>query len=98
MSFDLGVLDLGVLALLNNMSSTQQYRFFLHHFQYFAKTIFFLTFHFLSWDYSDTRPDEELNFINQWNFFTDPKFVATNAYIVLGTASTTKSGARFTNV
>ncbi len=50
-------------------------------------TIYYVTLHFLVWDYSDTRPDEFINVNNQINFFTNPEIVLSNLGIVLGHVS-----------
>jgi hypothetical protein len=54
-------------------------------FQYFAKTSLYFLLHLLTWDYSDTKPEEEFNSITLVNFFTDPDIIASNVYVVIGT-------------
>ena len=46
--------------------------------------MFLIGLNLVIWDREDTRPEEELDFLSQFNLFTDPKTATTNAYVGMG--------------
>jgi hypothetical protein len=49
----------------------------------------FTLIHFMTWDYSDTQPGEEVNLIRLFNFFADPETPLLVTTILIGHVSHT---------
>ena len=52
--------------------------------KYFFGVLCLVGLNLVAWDRSDTRPNEEVDFNSQINFFTNPKQVTNNMYVTAG--------------
>ena len=52
--------------------------------RYFFGVLLLVGLNLVAWDRRDTRPDEEVDFNSQINFFTNPEMVTTNMMGAVG--------------